>query len=101
MASLNINIPHELEKEEALKRIQSLLQKIEMQYADKIKDLKQEWNGDTGAFSFQAMSFPVSGTLSVRDTEVVLDGELPFAASFFKGTIKSVIMDEAQKVLKK
>ena len=99
MPSLEMSIPHKLTREEARNRIQELLPKMKNDYGDQIKDLQEEWNGDTGSFSFSVMGFAVSGTLTVNDASVDLDGNLPFAAAFFKGKIKSVIEEKAQQVL--
>lgn len=99
MPSLEMSMPHQLSKEEARRRIQELLPKMKSDYADQIKDLHEEWNGDTGKFSFSVMGFAVSGTLTVNEASVDLDGNLPFAATFFKGKIKSVIQEKAQEVL--
>ncbi len=99
MPSLEMSIPHKLTREEARRRIQDLLPKMKNDYGDHIKNLHEEWNGDTGSFSFSVMGFAVSGTLTVNDSSVDLDGNLPLAASFFKGKIKSVIEEKAQEVL--
>lgn len=94
-----MNIPHQLGKEEARTRIQSLLQQVQSRYGAQVQDLNEEWNGDTGTFSFKVMNMAVSGTLTVNDNEVALNSKLPLAASMFQGQIKNVIMEEAKKVL--
>ena len=99
MPSLEMSIPHKLSREEAKRRIQELLPKMKADYGDQIKNLHEEWNGDTGVFSFSVMGFAVSGSLTVNESSVDLDGSLPFAAAFFKGKIKSVIEEKAQQVL--
>lgn len=99
MASIEMSIPHKLTQEEARRRIQDLLPKMKSHYADQIKDLNEEWNGNMGKFSFSVMGFPVSGTLVVNESSVDLDGSLPFAAAFFKSKIKSVIKEKAQEIL--
>lgn len=99
MPSLEMSIPHKLSQEEAKRRIEDLLPKMKSDFAGQIKDLKEEWNGNTGRFSFTVMGFAVSGTLTVNESTVDLDGNLPFAASFFKGKIKSVIEEKAQEIL--
>lgn len=99
MPSINMSIPHKLTQEEAKRRIQELLPKMKADYADQIKDLHEEWNGNTGIFSFAIMGFSVSGSLTVSESSVDLDGDLPFAATFFKGKIKSVIQEKAQEIL--
>lgn len=99
MPSIEMSIPHQLGEQEARRRIQELLPKMKADFGDQIKDLKEEWNGNTGRFSFSVMGFSVSGNLIVNESTVDLDGDLPFAATFFKGKIKSVIQEKAQEVL--
>jgi len=94
-----MSIPHQLDPQEAQKRIDSLLQRVQSQFGSQVQDLRQEWNGNTANFSFKVMSMPVSGTLTVQQGSVALSGDLPMAAAMFQGKIKSVIMEEAQKVL--
>ncbi|MGZ5285379.1 MAG: polyhydroxyalkanoic acid system family protein [Kaistella sp.] len=100
MPAIEMSIPHNLTQEEAQRRIQELLPKMKSDFAGQVKDLREEWNGNTGKFSFTAMGFSVSGTLTVNDSSVDLDGDLPFAATLFKGKIKSVIEEKAQQILK-
>lgn len=100
MASFDMSIPHSLSQDEALKRIQQVLAQLKAEHGDKISNLHEEWNGYTGKFSLTAMSFDISGTLTVHPSTVDLDAELPFAASLFKGTIKSLISQKAEALLK-
>lgn len=99
MPTLKVNIPHRLREEEALRRIKDLLGEVKNQFADKISDLREEWNGNAGIFSFSAMGLPVSGMLTVRGDEVELSGELPFVASFFKGKIERIVRERAESLL--
>jgi hypothetical protein len=94
-----MSIPHQLGQQEALSRIQSVLKNVESRFGNQVSDLQQDWNGNTGEFSFKVMNMPVSGTLKVSDNDVALDSKLPMAAAMFQGKIKSVIMEEARKVL--
>ncbi len=99
MASIKISLPHKLPKEEALKRIKSLLSKVKIEFSEAVSDLKESWDGNTGKFSFSAKGFSISGTLVVNEALVQLDGKIPFAVSFFKKKIEAVIETEARKVL--
>ena len=101
MPSIEMSVPHQLSQPEAVQRIQSLLQNIKTQHSDKISNLKEEWNGNTGSFGFTAMGFNVSGLLTINESSVDLNGNLPFAATFFQGKIKSIIREQAEKVLAK
>lgn len=99
MPKLEIVVSHTLPPNEATKRVQTLLGEVKTQFSDKISDLREHWNGNTGTFSFKAMGFAVSGTLTVRQREVQLVGDLPFAALIFKKKIETTIRDEAERKL--
>jgi hypothetical protein len=99
MSTLSMSIPHQLGKDEALNRIQSVLKNVQAKFGNQVSDLEQNWNGNAGEFSFKVMNMPVSGTLKVNDADVALDSKLPMAAALFEGKIKSIIMEEARKVL--
>ncbi|MEO8583834.1 MAG: polyhydroxyalkanoic acid system family protein [Flavitalea sp.] len=101
MSSMDIKIPHQLSKEEALKRIQGLLAATKKDYGDKISDLQENWEGDTGNFSFRAMGFNVSGELQVTDENVEFKGKVPIALSMFKGKIEELIKEKASGLLSK
>jgi hypothetical protein len=99
MSELNITIAHQLTQEEAINRIKALLGEVKQQYAETIRDLREEWSGNTNKFGFAAMGFAVTGVITVQPTQVDFSGTLPFAASFFKGKIESVIRERAEKLL--
>jgi predicted NBD/HSP70 family sugar kinase len=99
MPGMKIVVPHTLTTEEAMGRIQNLLTEIKRDYGDRVSDLKEQWTGDRGEFSFRAMGFAVSGTLQARPGEVVLEGTYPWAAAPFKGKIESMIRDRATQLL--
>ena len=99
MPKLNMAVSHRLTQDEAVFRIKALLGEVKKEHADKISNLREEWNGNTGTFSFSAMGFSVSGTLIVKPSEVELSGSLPFAASFFKGKIESTLRERAETLL--
>jgi hypothetical protein len=101
MPKISLNIPHELSQAEALNRIQQFLPQLKEQHSDKIKDLEESWNGNTGEFKFKISGFKVSGTLQVGEDHVVITGELPFAALLFKGQIENSIREKAMELLKK
>ena len=99
MSKLNMTIAHRLPQDEALKRIQGLLESVKTKFADKVSDVHEEWNGNTGTFSFSALGFPVSGVLTVTPTEVELSGNLPLLAALYKKQIESTIREQAESLL--
>ena len=101
MADLNISIPHELSKQEAVTRIKKLLTNLKKEQAQFISDVKEKWEGEKGEFQFTAQGFDLAGIIQVNDNSVDIDAELPFALSFFKGMIKKVIEERANTLLSK
>ena len=99
MPKIELNIPHSLTKDEALNRIQQFLPLLKAEHFDKIKDLEESWNGNTGEFRFKISGFKVSGTLQVGEDFVLITGELPFAALLFKGQIEDNIRTKAMELL--
>jgi hypothetical protein len=100
MSSLNLLIPHQLPKEEALNRIKQLFVKLKTEHSDQISNVKEEWQNDVGKFQFTTYGFGFTGIIKVNDDNVTIDGNLPFALSFFKGKISSAIEEKATDLLK-
>jgi hypothetical protein len=99
MPNLNISIPHNLSQDEALRRIKNAIAQAKAQQSGNIKDFQENWNGNVGTFSGSGMGQTASGTITVNTSEIVLDLALPFAASFFKGTIEAEIRSFAAGLL--
>jgi hypothetical protein len=94
-----INVPHQLGKDMALTRIKDILVQAKAQYGDKISDLQEDWTNEGGSFSFKAMGFKISGSMTVTDSNVEILGDYPFAALPFKGTIEATLRERAERLL--
>lgn len=99
MSALALNIPHSLPREEALSRIKQLLTNLKQEQKDNISNVQENWQDNKGNFSFKAKGFDLSGDIQVTDKEVQIHSELPFALSFFKGMIASMITNKATELL--
>jgi hypothetical protein len=99
MPSLKLSVPHSLEPQEAVQRIQSLVSGIKTKFADRVSDVKEQWNGNNGNFAFKIMGFDISGTLEVDNREVRIQSNIPFAAMPFKSKIESTIFEKAKELL--
>ena len=99
MPSLNMTIPFSISHEEALKRIKTLLSETKKEHGDTIENLKEQWNGNVGTFSFTAKGYDISGTVTVGSSTIELDGKIPFAVSLFKGAITNAINQKAGELL--
>jgi len=99
MSKLSLNIPHSQTKEEALSRIKQMLGRLQEEQKGTITDVQENWNGSNGNFSFSAKGFTIAGTIQVNEKEVLLESDLPFAVSLFKGQIASIITEKANTLL--
>ena len=94
-----MTIPHSLPQEKALERIKKLLSETKRDHGDKIQDLRENWSGNEGVFSFTAQGYAISGTLIVKPSSIELNGKIPFAVSLFKGRITKMIDEKAAELL--
>lgn len=98
MAKLNMIFPHQLSQDEALKRTHGLLDQVKNDFADQVSDLTEKWEENICQFSFSVKGFSISGTLTVKPSEVELSGDLPWLASLFREKIESIIREKAERL---
>lgn len=77
-----------------------MLQNLKEEQQHTISNVKEQWEGDQGDFSFTVRGFDLAGNIKVNDSTVEINSDLPFAVSFFKGQISSLITKKAQELLK-
>jgi hypothetical protein len=99
MASFNVSVPHELGQESALARVTIFLEQVRRDHADRVSDVRGEWQGHLLEFTFTASGIPVSGNLIVEEQTVRVSGPLSFMAAMFRGRIEQTIREELQKLL--
>ena len=99
MPSFSISENHRLTTAEASARIARMLGELKTRHADKISDVREDWNGPEAEFSFKLLGFKLEGRIVVTEREVHLLGKLPLAALPFKGLAERAIRDEARELL--
>lgn len=91
MGLIKMNFEHSLGEDEAQKRIKGLFQALKNEYRDKMKELKESWNGNVSSFSFSLLGFSIAGNINVSAKNVAFSFDLPFAAMIFKGEVEKSI----------
>ena len=99
MPSLDLSIPHQLSQEEALNRIKQLWSDTKRDHSGMISDLKENWEGNKGTFSFNAKGYDISGNLEVQPHSIEIRSQVPFAVSLFKGMIANMVQQKAKELL--
>ena len=69
------------------------------QYSNLIIDLKEEWKDHKGKFSFKVKGYQISGTLEIGSKDIKIEGEIPWALSFFKGKIEKILIEKVHDLL--
>ena len=101
LSKMKICYKHSLQREEAYRRVNELLSKLQRKYSDKIKNPQMRWNSDNTQmdFSLEIMGFNTTGSVYLRNGEIILEGKLPFMARVFNGRIESIIRGQLEKLL--
>jgi hypothetical protein len=99
MPKFSTEVPHQLGTEEATERLKSFLEQVRERYQDQVKNLSGDWDNNVLTFSLTTYGFKIDGTLTVEEQLARLSGNLPVAASFFRGKIEESIAGELQRAL--
>lgn len=91
--TITVSIPHQLGKDEALRRIKSGVEDARVKFASVLSVQKVDWNGDTLAFQVSAVAQQVAGTIQVEERHVKLDVELPWLLA----KVAKIIVPAVQK----
>ena len=100
MPKFSVDVPHTLGREAAIEKLDTLMQRVADMYRDQVKDIKQDWEGNTLLFSFRTLGMTISGQTVVDDDQVAVNGKLPIAAMMFKGKIENDIRTQLEKLLR-
>ena len=99
MPKVKIAVPHALGKDDALERIKTYGDKVRAKFEDSVKNLEETWEDNKCNFAFRTYGMDFSGSMTVNDSDVEVDGNLPFAAMMFKGRIEKEVQGELDKLL--
>jgi putative polyhydroxyalkanoate system protein len=95
MPKFSVEVPHSLPQTEARSRLERLQQKFQNQ----VSELHQSWEEDTLRFRFKTYGIPLDGGITVGETALNVDGNLPFSAMMFRGKIESTIREELERLV--
>jgi len=99
MPKFSVHVPHSLSQQEARLRLERFAERLQQKFQNQVSDLHQEWENDTLRFRLKTYGIPLEGRITVSDTELDLDGDLPFSAMMFRGKIESTIREELERLV--
>ena len=93
MPKMSVTVPHTLGQAAAALRLGGFMEEVQKKYADQLKIVEQNFGQTGGTFAFKTMGMTINGRTEVRESEVLVECDLPFAAMMFK--------DKAEKAIRK
>ena len=98
---LIVSIPHNLGKDEAVRRMKNGLGSVTEQYGNIVKVDREIWSGDRLDFAVTAMAQQVSGNIDVADDHVRLEVTLPWLLARLANGAQALIRDKGKLLLEK
>lgn len=92
MKSLEVRVPHGLEKAEVRRRLDAAVDRARQDYADKVSSLEAAWETeDRMAVDVVVLGMDIHGDIEVEVAVLVIQLELPGMVTMFAGQIRSGI----------
>ena len=100
MPKFNVNVPHEIERAEAIEKLKSFMVDAKQNAPVELKDVEESWD-DNGnlAFAFSAMGFRIAGQMVTEGQEIAVSGDLPFAAMPFRGALENQLATKIREAI--
>lgn len=99
MPKFKAEAAHKLSREEAIKRLQGFLGKVEEMYKDQVSSMESDWVDDVLNFALTTYGFTISGQVAVDEEKAEVNGKLPIAAMAFRGKIEKTISRALESAL--
>ena len=99
MPKVKMAVPHSLSQEDALARVKKYSDKVRGKFEESVKNMTETWDENRCDFGFRTYGMDFAGSLTVLDSDVKIEADLPFRAMMFKGRIEKGIGEELGKLL--
>jgi hypothetical protein len=94
-----VSIPHQLGKDEAVRRLKTGLGGVRTNYGHLFSVDEEVWTGDTLQFRVSAIGQAVSGTIDVAQDHVTLQVYLPWLLAKIAEAVQPLIRKEGTLLL--
>ena len=99
MPEFKATVPHDLGKEAAKSKLESFVARLREKYPDQVNEATANWSGDELQFGFTSFGIKITGTITVEPQQVTVHGQIPFAATMFKGKIVDSVTQGLERAL--
>src|SRR5512136_1626431 len=94
-----VTIPHQLGKEEAIRRLKNGFGNVRSTVGEKFVVLTDNWKGDHLDFRASLLGQNATGTIDVEDRSVRLVIELPWILALLANKAKAIVQKQGQLML--
>lgn len=98
---LIVEIPHQLGREEARRRLETGIGQLKTKFGDKLNSVDETWSGNHLDVVIKAMGQAISAGLDVEADHVRLEMQLPWMLAMLAEKAKGFIRKEGQLLLDK
>lgn len=94
MKSLEVRVPHALDRDEVRRRLDAAVSRAREEYAEKVGGIDAAWHGeDKLSVALTVMGMDIDGEVELYEAELVVRVEVPGMAGLFAGRIKDGIQE--------
>lgn len=98
---LVVSVPHQLGREEAIRRLKEGLRWSREKYGAVVSIQQEEWSGNQLDFRVAALGQSASGLVNVSDTDVTLSVQLPWLLAKFAEKAQTMLQKQGHLLLEK
>jgi hypothetical protein len=98
---LVVSIPHQLGREEAIRRLKNGLQWGREKYGSLVSIQQEDWSDDQLTFRIGALGQSANGAILVSDSDVTLTVQLPWLLAKFAEKAQALLQKQGQLMLEK
>src|SRR3954462_5772252 len=98
---LVVMIPHNLGKDEAMRRLQTGIANLHEQFGDKLTRIEDTWTCDHLDIRVSSLGQGVTGALDVTNDQVRLELQLPWVLAGFGEKAEGLIQKQGMLMLEK
>ena len=96
---MDIQVSHTHTREEAKRRIETLIHDLKAKYGTQITDLKEDWTGYAGKLEGSAKGYSVSGAIQIEPDTITVNLKIPFVLRVFSKKIKALVGEQLKNTL--
>lgn len=99
MPKFSTEVSHTLGQADATERLKDFVQDAQKRFGEHVDKMDGSWNDNVLDFSISTFGMKITGAMTVNESAVQVDGQLPLAAMPFRGKVEQTIADELKRAL--